>query len=81
MSITTGLELIDPEFYGDNGPPHEYWTRLRAESPVHWCDIPDMDIEPFWAITFTAALDRQLNERGFILPGLGDAGDHLFGTR
>ncbi|MDQ3870238.1 MAG: uracil phosphoribosyltransferase [Chloroflexota bacterium] len=27
-----------------------------------------------------AALDRQLNERGFILPGLGDAGDRQFGT-
>jgi len=30
---------------------------------------------------FTAALDRQLNEVGYILPGLGDAGDRLFGTR
>jgi uracil phosphoribosyltransferase len=30
---------------------------------------------------FAAALDRELNERGFILPGLGDAGDRLFGTR
>jgi uracil phosphoribosyltransferase len=30
---------------------------------------------------FTAALDRQLNEMGYILPGLGDAGDRLFGTR
>jgi uracil phosphoribosyltransferase len=30
---------------------------------------------------YTAALDRQLDERGFILPGLGDAGDRLFGTR
>ena len=29
---------------------------------------------------FTAALDRQLNEHGYILPGLGDAGDRLFGT-
>lgn len=29
---------------------------------------------------YTAALDRQLNERGFILPGLGDAGDRIFGT-
>jgi uracil phosphoribosyltransferase len=28
----------------------------------------------------TAALDRQLNERGYILPGLGDAGDRQFGT-
>jgi len=30
---------------------------------------------------FTAALDRQLNSHGYILPGLGDAGDRLFGTR
>ena len=30
---------------------------------------------------FTAALDRQLDERGYILPGLGDAGDRLFGTK
>jgi uracil phosphoribosyltransferase len=29
---------------------------------------------------FTAALDKKLNERGYILPGLGDAGDRLFGT-
>ncbi len=29
----------------------------------------------------TAALDRQLNELGYILPGLGDAGDRMFGTR
>ncbi|HEY1921323.1 MAG TPA: uracil phosphoribosyltransferase, partial [Tepidisphaeraceae bacterium] len=29
---------------------------------------------------FCAAIDRQLNEKGYILPGLGDAGDRLFGT-
>jgi uracil phosphoribosyltransferase len=29
---------------------------------------------------YTAAIDRQLNEKGYILPGLGDAGDRLFGT-
>jgi len=29
---------------------------------------------------FTAAIDQKLNERGFIVPGLGDAGDRLFGT-
>jgi uracil phosphoribosyltransferase len=29
---------------------------------------------------FTAAIDRKLNERGYILPGLGDAGDRLFGV-
>ncbi len=30
---------------------------------------------------FAAALDRELNEKGYIVPGLGDAGDRLFGTR
>jgi uracil phosphoribosyltransferase len=29
---------------------------------------------------YCAAIDRQLNEKGYILPGLGDAGDRLFGT-
>jgi uracil phosphoribosyltransferase len=29
---------------------------------------------------YTAAIDRRLDERGYILPGLGDAGDRLFGT-
>jgi len=29
---------------------------------------------------YTAAIDRQLNEKGYILPGLGDAGDRIFGT-
>jgi uracil phosphoribosyltransferase len=30
---------------------------------------------------YAAALDRTLNDKGYILPGLGDAGDRLFGTR
>jgi uracil phosphoribosyltransferase len=37
-------------------------------------DHPDVPIH-------TAALDRCLDERGYIRPGLGDAGDRLFGTR
>lgn len=36
-------------------------------------DHPDVDI-------FTAALDERLNEHAYILPGLGDAGDRIFGT-
>ena len=35
---------------------------------------PDIDI-------YTAALDEKLNENGYIVPGLGDAGDRLFGTK
>jgi len=30
---------------------------------------------------FTAAIDERLNEHGYILPGLGDAGDRLYGTK
>lgn len=29
----------------------------------------------------TASLDRQLNDKGYIMPGLGDAGDRMFGTK
>lgn len=35
---------------------------------------PDVDI-------FLAAIDQKLNENGYIVPGLGDAGDRLFGTK
>ena len=37
-------------------------------------DHPDVDI-------FIAALDDHLNEHGYIVPGLGDAGDRIFGTK
>jgi uracil phosphoribosyltransferase len=37
-------------------------------------DHPDVQV-------YAAALDRRLNDIGYILPGLGDAGDRLFGTR
>jgi uracil phosphoribosyltransferase len=43
---------------------------LRKMREVH----PDV-------VVIAAALDRELDERGYILPGLGDAGDRLFGTR
>jgi len=31
-------------------------------------------------VMYSCALDRELNSRGYILPGLGDAGDRIFGT-
>jgi uracil phosphoribosyltransferase len=37
-------------------------------------DHPDVPI-------YCAALDRALNDNAYIVPGLGDAGDRLFGTR
>ncbi|MFN8936520.1 MAG: uracil phosphoribosyltransferase, partial [Pseudomonadota bacterium] len=30
---------------------------------------------------YTAAIDRQLDSHGYIVPGLGDAGDRIFGTK
>jgi uracil phosphoribosyltransferase len=30
---------------------------------------------------FTAAIDRELNDHGYIMPGLGDAGDRIYGTK
>jgi uracil phosphoribosyltransferase len=32
-------------------------------------------------MVYTGALDRKLNEKGYIVPGLGDAGDRMFGTK
>ena len=43
---------------------------VRAMQKAH----PDVPI-------YTAAIDRQLNDHGYILPGLGDAGDRIFGTK
>ena len=43
---------------------------LKALEAAH----PDVEV-------YTAAIDERLNEHGYILPGLGDAGDRIFGTR
>ena len=43
---------------------------LKALHEAH----PDVDI-------YVAALDERLNENGYIIPGLGDAGDRIFGTK
>ena len=43
---------------------------IAAMSAAH----PDIPI-------YTAAIDRELNDHGYILPGLGDAGDRIFGTK
>ncbi len=43
---------------------------IKAVQDAH----PDVEI-------FTAALDSHLNEQGYIIPGLGDAGDKIFGTK
>jgi cytochrome P450 len=71
-TLTNGIELVDPAYYGKHGPPHELWTELRRYSPVHRCvtgDYPD-----FWAITKHADIveistrpDTFLNQPGIVL--------------
>lgn len=43
---------------------------VKAVTEAH----PDVDV-------YTASIDEKLNEKGYIVPGLGDAGDRLFGTK
>lgn len=43
---------------------------VKAVNAAH----PDVDI-------YSASLDSHLNEQGYIIPGLGDAGDKIFGTK
>ncbi len=50
-------------------------TLLAAPEGVEKISNAHPDVQ-----VFTAVLDRQLNSHGYILPGLGDAGDRIFGT-
>jgi uracil phosphoribosyltransferase len=76
MLATGGSAIAAIQRVKEAGAPHirfvcvvaapEGVAKLRAAHP----DVP----------IHTAALDEKLNERGFIVPGLGDAGDRCFGT-
>src|SRR4029077_10008558 len=54
----------------------KYVCLLAAPEGCHYLqpDIPDVPI-------FTAAVDDDLNDHGYSIPGLGDAGDRVFGTK
>jgi cytochrome P450 len=43
------FNIVDPEDYARHGYPHDVWTRLRREDPVHWWERTEGI--PFWAIT------------------------------
>jgi cytochrome P450 len=48
-SVASDFHLVHPDHYAARGYPHDVWTRLRREDPVHWFDRTDGI--PFWAIT------------------------------
>jgi hypothetical protein len=59
-------------------PPRTPWseTQAPARGPVaHYSVNTRAGIK-----VFTAMIDPEVNEKGFIIPGLGDAGDRAFGT-
>ena len=58
------------------GVPAGVFNLVQGDGPTVGAAIaahPDIDI-------YTCATDRQLDDHGYIRPGLGDAGDRLFGT-
>ncbi|MEY2478119.1 MAG: hypothetical protein QOG87_3434 [Actinomycetota bacterium] len=42
-------DLVDARRYAERGYPHDTWTVLRREAPVHWCE--PAGYRPFWALT------------------------------
>jgi uracil phosphoribosyltransferase len=81
--------LLDPMLATGNSTAHAVQLVKRAgASSVRLISIiaaPEgiANIEQLHpdVLIVVAAIDRQLNERGYIVPGLGDAGDRLFGTK
>jgi cytochrome P450 len=61
------FNLVDPHHYAAHGYPHDIWTRLRREDPVHWWEQP-VGI-PFWAITKHADITRISKQPDLFLNG------------
>ena len=77
MLATGGSASAAIQFLKDDGVKHiKLMCIIGAPEGVERMqkDHPDVDI-------YVAALDDHLNEHGYIVPGLGDAGDRIFGTK
>lgn len=77
MLATGGTAIAAMQFIKDRGFKNIKFLCLIA-SPEGIKKVneahPDIDI-------YTASLDERLNDHGYIIPGLGDAGDRIFGTK
>ena len=77
MLATGGSASAAAQFLKEAGVKHiKLMSIIGAPEGVERMqkDHPDVDI-------YLAALDDRLNEHGYIVPGLGDAGDRIFGTK
>jgi uracil phosphoribosyltransferase len=73
--------LLDP-MLATGGSAAGASAKILEQGPaeLRFACVEKMEREHPDVPVFTAALDRDLNEKGYILPGLGDFGDRLFGT-
>jgi uracil phosphoribosyltransferase len=84
-----GAIVLDP-MLATGHSAHEAITVVRGHSPS-WIRFVALVAAPEGieyvrsrnpdVTIYTAAIDRELNDHGYIMPGLGDAGDRLFGTK
>ena len=70
------IEKLNHHYYVLDAPlvPDAEYDRLFQALQALEAAHPDVDV-------YTAAVDSHLNEVGYIFPGLGDAGDKIFGTK
>ena len=77
MLATGGSASAAIQFLKDDGVKHiKLMSIIGAPEGVERMQKGDADVD-----IFVAALDDHLNEHGYIVPGLGDAGDRIFGTK
>jgi len=77
MLATGGSAAAGIKFLKDRGASHiKLMCLIAAPEGIQRVqeEHPDVDI-------YVAAVDERLNDHGYIIPGLGDAGDRLFGTK
>ena len=77
MLATGGSAILAVDSLKKRGASHiKFVCLVAAPEGVEALQAAHPDVE-----IFAAALDERLNENGYIVPGLGDAGDRLFGTK
>ena len=76
MLATGGSASFAADVLKQNGVKNiKFLNLIAAPEGVEKFNEKHSDIE-----IYTCSLDRELNDKGYILPGLGDAGDRLYGT-
>lgn len=77
MLATGGSMIATIDLLKENGCEHiKVLVLVAAPEGIAALEKAHPDVE-----LYTAAIDQRLNDKGYIIPGLGDAGDKIFGTK